>query len=498
MGSNDGKNEESGLSSATKAQTGERSKGETHRRRISPYDLSSSDNPGSVISQPLLSGPNYNEWAGNLRMALKARKKFGFVDGTIPLPGEDSEDLEDWWTNNALEVSWIKLTITEKVRSNLSHIEIASDYWEHIRRRYSVKNGQRVQRIKAELAMCRQQGTSIEEYYGKLKKLWTSLAEFRQTKACTCPAGINLEKEREEDKLHEFLKGLDESLYGSVKSNFLSRKPLPSLDEAYSALLQDKDSKHTSRVLNDTAETMACAARTSTNSGAARSYPSREERSNLHCSSCGKKGHTSESCFRKIGYPEWWPDKPKGRVSSGHGRGTGSPQAGSETQRVNSVHAQVAAQHSANTIVAADRVVLTGLDDDQWKMLVTLLNERKQTDLSSSLTGISLGNSWIVDSGATNHMTCSLEFLSNVREISVVPVKLPDGRFSYASKQGTLVVSSVLSLQNVLLVDGLHCHLISVSQLNQEQQSVFQITDKLCLIQDRITRTLIGVADMEN
>ncbi|KAG2275316.1 hypothetical protein Bca52824_057871 [Brassica carinata] len=77
-------------------------------------------------------------------MALKARKKFGFVDGSIPQPSSDSADLDDWWTNNALVLSWIKITITESVRSNLSHLEIASDYWEHIKRRYSVNNGQRV------------------------------------------------------------------------------------------------------------------------------------------------------------------------------------------------------------------------------------------------------------------------------------------------------------------------------------------------------------------
>lgn len=161
-------------------------------------------------------------------------------------------------------VSWIKLTITEGARSNLSHLEIASDYWEHIRRRYSVKNGQRVQRIKAELARCRQHGSSIEEYYGKLMKLWTPLSEFQQTKTCSCPAGVDLEKECEEDRLHEFLKGLDESLYGSVKSSLLSRDPLPTLDEAYSAFLQDEDSKHTSRVLSEQVETMAYAVRTNT------------------------------------------------------------------------------------------------------------------------------------------------------------------------------------------------------------------------------------------
>lgn len=75
-------NEEGGIIPAemTKETTGVR------RRTISPYDLSSSDNPGSVISQPLLKGSNYDEWAMNLRLALVARKKFGFVDGTIPQP----------------------------------------------------------------------------------------------------------------------------------------------------------------------------------------------------------------------------------------------------------------------------------------------------------------------------------------------------------------------------------------------------------------------------
>jgi len=56
------------------------------RRRISPYDLSANDNPGAVISQPLLNGRNYDEWSQNLRVALSARKKFGFIDETIPKP----------------------------------------------------------------------------------------------------------------------------------------------------------------------------------------------------------------------------------------------------------------------------------------------------------------------------------------------------------------------------------------------------------------------------
>lgn len=144
---------------------------EIQRRTISPYDLTSSDNPGILISQPLLRGSHYDEWAVNLRLALPARKKFGVVDGSIPKPSEESGDLEDWWTHNVLVVSWIKLTIDPMLRSSISHRDVAYDLWEHIKKRFTVKNGQRIQRLKAELAMCGQRGLVIESYYGKLMQV---------------------------------------------------------------------------------------------------------------------------------------------------------------------------------------------------------------------------------------------------------------------------------------------------------------------------------------
>lgn len=104
------------------------------RRTISPYDLTANDNPGAVISQPLLNGRNYDEWAQNFRVALSARKKFGFIDGTIPKPAADSPDLEDWTANNHLLVTWTKLTIEPKLRSNISHKETAKDLWDHIKK----------------------------------------------------------------------------------------------------------------------------------------------------------------------------------------------------------------------------------------------------------------------------------------------------------------------------------------------------------------------------
>lgn len=114
-------------------------------KTISPYDLSSNDNPGAIISQPLLNGLNYDEWALNFRMALSSRKKFGFLDGSIPKPVAGSPELEDWIANNHLFVGWIKQTIEPKIHTTISTREVAKDLWDIIKKRFSVKSGARLQ-----------------------------------------------------------------------------------------------------------------------------------------------------------------------------------------------------------------------------------------------------------------------------------------------------------------------------------------------------------------
>jgi hypothetical protein len=113
----------------------------TLRKTISPYDITSNDNPGSLLTQVQLKGENYDEWARALKIALRARKNFGFVDGFIERPDEESPDLEDWWTNNSLLVSWIMNTIEPSLRLTMSHMEVAQDLWEDIKERFSMVNG---------------------------------------------------------------------------------------------------------------------------------------------------------------------------------------------------------------------------------------------------------------------------------------------------------------------------------------------------------------------
>ncbi|KAK8945060.1 hypothetical protein KSP39_PZI008420 [Platanthera zijinensis] len=204
------------------------------RKTISPYDITSMDNPGLSITQVQLKGENYDEWASSIRTALRARKKFGFVDGTIKKPDKESGDIEDWWMINSLLVSWIRNTIEPTLRSTISHVEAAEALWTDLKDRFSITNGPRIQQLKADLAGCKQKGLSIMEYYGRHKQLWDELNTYEQIPTCKCGKcdcniGQILEKKQEEERVHSFLMGLDGDVYGTVRSNILARCAPPSL-----------------------------------------------------------------------------------------------------------------------------------------------------------------------------------------------------------------------------------------------------------------------------
>ncbi|GAA0157996.1 hypothetical protein LIER_38566 [Lithospermum erythrorhizon] len=57
--------------------------------QASPYYLGSGDQPGSLITHVVLQHDNYSGWSRAMLMALKARRKFVFIDDTITKPTEN-------------------------------------------------------------------------------------------------------------------------------------------------------------------------------------------------------------------------------------------------------------------------------------------------------------------------------------------------------------------------------------------------------------------------
>ncbi|RVW64731.1 hypothetical protein CK203_063137 [Vitis vinifera] len=137
----------------------------SNRKMLTPYALTSNDNPGNIITQVQLKGENYDEWARAVRIALRAKKKYGFMDGSIKQPDNDSLELEDWWTINSMLVSWVFNTVEPTLRSTISYMENVKELWEEIKQQFSIGNGPRVQQLKSDLVNCEQEGQGIVVYY---------------------------------------------------------------------------------------------------------------------------------------------------------------------------------------------------------------------------------------------------------------------------------------------------------------------------------------------
>ena len=437
-------------------------------KTISPYDLTSNDNPGAVISQPQLNGLNYDEWAINFRMALSSRKKFGFLDGSIPRPETGSPHLEDWVANNHLLVGWIKLTIEPKIRSTISTREIAKDLWDIIKKRFSIKSGARLQQLRNSLATCKQNGSTVDDYFGRLTRIWDGIAECMETKQCVCgkcECDLNTahDKERETLKVHDFLAGLDDSVHGVIRSQLCAITPLPDLDSVYQTIVQN-ETIHAA--VSPDVPVMGFAAQASGTRTAApvwtkdisrqggahgdfsRSGPGNRDLARTY-TVCGKKGHEASSCFRVIGYPEWWPDKTRNQVggknsqvtSTGRGRGM-NPQA-----NITQIPAANSAAMSSNVAITdSDRLGLLGLTDEQWSVVQKMINSGQST---LPFVGKKNDELWILDTGATHHMTGRIELIEDARDIAPLSILLPAGKDAHASKQGTVRLTSTLSLQNV-------------------------------------------------
>ena len=469
----------------------------------SPYYLTSGDNPGIIVTPVQLKGDNYDEWSKAVRNAFRAKKKLGFLDGKILKPANDSSELEDWLAMNAMLVGWIFNTIDPSLRSSLSYLENVKDLWDDLKERFSIGNDVRIHQLKTDIANCKQYGQNVAAYYGKLKTMWEALASYMKNPTCscagcTCDAAQELAQEREKEKVHQFLMGLDDAIFGTVRSNILSMSPLPNINRVYAMVMTEETHKSLARMRDERTDAVSFAIQTTPH---AKSGQNRGGDRGT-CTNCGKHGHEANDCFQIIGYPDWWNSGKNGRGAGRGNRGTRSKGIGQgrETQIANA--AQVQQAHSAVGIqtggVTDERGSFPGLSNDQWSALMNILNSHKPTSSTEKLTGKQVKNSWLLDTGASNHMTGDINLLTKLIDVSPCPVGLPDGRNTIADKEGTVNFGKGLALNNVLYVPNLACNLISVSQLIHDSNCVVTFSNKLCVIQDRTSRTVIGVGEQRN
>ncbi|KAL5703009.1 hypothetical protein ACHQM5_028155 [Ranunculus cassubicifolius] len=380
---------------------------------------------------------NYDEWSRAIQTSLMAKKKYGFVEGKIPKPTEAGK-LEDWCAVQSMLVAWLLNTIEPKISSTLSYYDEVLVLWKHLKNRFCVVNGTKICQLKSSLGDCKQRkNEDVATYFGRFSKIWDDLVTYVKVPmckcgGCTCEMGSQIAALREEDMQHHFLISLDSSMYGTVRSTLLSQEPLLGIDKAYARVIQEERLvKGEFFMVKDDCDNVMAFKVQSDARGKSKNYDSEYK----FCNHCNREGHDESGCFQLHGFPEWWGDSPRGGrgpgrgggvVERGSGRGRGYTNRNKGSARANktivtatgSSQQQQSAQLGDGPLAAG----LAGMTTTQWQQLLDLLNQSKSLDY---LNGKNDDLAWIIDTGATHHVTGNFGELTNVRNIAECPIGLP-------------------------------------------------------------------------
>ncbi|KAH0698601.1 hypothetical protein KY284_012816 [Solanum tuberosum] len=175
---------------------------------------------GSLVSVPF-DGTCYASWRRTILVTLSVRNKLEFIDGTSLRPSSDSPLARQWQSE--------------------------------LEERYGKADGARIFELKKELAHISQGSLDIPSYFNKIKQLWDEIASIsvRRAKICNCGAKGLYQEDEDEQKLYQFLMGLNDT-YRTVSApshfpssstsfnvgvtqqpSYSSRKPGHTIDKCY-------------------------------------------------------------------------------------------------------------------------------------------------------------------------------------------------------------------------------------------------------------------------
>ncbi|XP_060968283.1 uncharacterized protein LOC133035871 [Cannabis sativa] len=272
-----------------------------HEDVSSPFFLSNADHPGLVLVSTVLNGTNYQSWKRGIMMALTAKNKSAFIDGSLPRPVAGNTLLPSWIRCNNMVMSWLVNSVSPEIAQSIMYFDLATDMWHDLQERFNEGNGPRIFQLQTQLTHLQQGDHSVTSYFTKLKILWDELKEFQPNTSCTCGAMKVFLEYYNRNQVLQFLTGLNES-YASVRAQILLNEPLPNLSRVFAMIVQEERQ----RTLGSSTVPSAASARALSNNP-----PPKSKKPRPSCTNCGKPGHYVDKCYFLHGFPPGYGDKKK-------------------------------------------------------------------------------------------------------------------------------------------------------------------------------------------
>lgn len=199
-----------------------------------------------------------------------------------------------------------------------------------------------------------------------------------------------------------------------------------------------------------------------------------DEKPPMYCNVCDKPYHTRETCWKIHGKPANWKSKQKGKFN-----------------RNPTAHETVVHPFNKEQVDYLLKLLISNSSSGtpNASLAQTGNNSKALTCRSKSLSV-----PWIIDSGASDHMTNCPQFFQTYSPCSgSEKVRIANGSYSSITGKGLVQLSNTISLKFVLHVPKLTCNLLSVSKLSKDSSFLFE---SHCEFQEQSWGKMIGSAKL--
>lgn len=227
-----------------------------------------------------------------------------------------------WSKCNSMISSYTLNPVSAYIIASAIYRDTTFEVWNAVKNFFSQANGPRISQLQKQISTVMQVDSIVMNFFIGLQTLWDPLLNFRHLpcRSCgKCTYGVNdkINNFQHQDSIMQFIDGLNNS-YSQVRTQILTMEPIPSIDTAFSLVIQEERQRSLGFNVSPLVESTTFAIK---NQGfnkvlvfqviMARFIRETLGKARPMCNHYGKLGHIMEKSFKLVGYPFGY--KQKGR-----------------------------------------------------------------------------------------------------------------------------------------------------------------------------------------